>query len=56
MTTGVFPYDVGNVGGDIFSENKDFALRAIDIYKKYQNSKKGIYTIITPHNIFLFRL
>ena len=56
MTTGVFPYDVGNVGGDILSENKVFASRAMDIYKKYQDSKKGIYTVVTFVNIFLFRL
>ena len=56
MTTGVFPYNVGIVGDDMLSENKVFASRAIDIYQKYQDSKKGIYTVVTFHNIFLFRL
>ena len=56
MTAGVFPYGVGIVGDDILSENKVFALRAIDIYKKIQDSKKGFYTVITFHNICLFRL
>ena len=55
MTTGVFSYKVGIVGDDISSENKIFASRVIDIYKNYQDSKKGIYLIIICYNIFLFR-
>jgi hypothetical protein len=46
MTSGVFPYRLGNVSDDISSENKIFASRIIDFYNKSQDSKKGIYLII----------